>query len=62
MIHTPPQVKGLIFDCDCTLADTMPIHWKAWHETFSAYGKTCPQAFLERCMGIPSAEIVSLYN
>jgi beta-phosphoglucomutase-like phosphatase (HAD superfamily) len=62
MIHIPPQVRGLIFDCDGTLADTMPTHWKAWHETFAAYGKTCPQAFLERCMGIPSAAIVRLYN
>ena len=62
MIHIPPQVKGLIFDCDGTLADTMPTHWKAWHETLAAYGKTCPQAFLERCMGIPSVRIVSLYN
>jgi beta-phosphoglucomutase-like phosphatase (HAD superfamily) len=62
MIHVPSQVRGLIFDCDGTLADTMPTHWKAWHETFAAYGKTCPQAFLERCMGIPSAEIVRRYN
>jgi beta-phosphoglucomutase-like phosphatase (HAD superfamily) len=62
MIHVPPQVRGLIFDCDGTLADTMPTHWKAWHETFAAYGKTCPQAFLERCMGIPSVGIVRLYN
>lgn len=62
MIHVPPQVRGLIFDCDGTLADTMPTHWKAWHETFAAYGKTCPQAFLDRCMGIPSVGIVRLYN
>jgi beta-phosphoglucomutase-like phosphatase (HAD superfamily) len=62
MIHVQPQVRGLIFDCDGTLADTMPTHWKAWHETFAAYGKTCPHAFLVRCMGIPSREIVRLYN
>src|SRR5262245_60125602 len=23
-------IRGLIFDCDGTLADTMPFHWKAW--------------------------------
>jgi len=22
---------GLIFDCDGTLADTMPLHWRAWN-------------------------------
>ena len=62
LIHVPPQIKGLIFDCDGTLADTMPIHWAAWHETFAAYGKTCPQGFLERHAGIPVVEIVRLYN
>ncbi len=24
------NIKGLIFDCDGTLADTMPLHWHAW--------------------------------
>ena len=24
------EIKGLIFDCDGTLADTMPLHWYAW--------------------------------
>ncbi len=24
------NIKGLIFDCDGTLADTMPLHWRAW--------------------------------
>ena len=24
------MIKGLIFDCDGTLADTMPLHWHAW--------------------------------
>ena len=26
----PSHIKGLIFDCDGTLADTMPLHWRAW--------------------------------
>ena len=30
---TPPtkQYKGYIFDCDGTLADSMPLHLKAWN-------------------------------
>ena len=24
------MIHGLIFDCDGTLADTMPLHWRAW--------------------------------
>jgi endonuclease/exonuclease/phosphatase family metal-dependent hydrolase len=26
----PTPVQALIFDCDGTLADTMPLHWRAW--------------------------------
>src|SRR5664279_3886354 len=29
---------GFIFDCDGTLADSMPLHFKAWRTAFSAYG------------------------
>ena len=25
--------EGFIFDCDGTLADTMPLHYRAWTET-----------------------------
>ena len=25
--------RGIIFDCDGTLADTMPLHWLAWQKT-----------------------------
>ena len=27
--------RGLIFDCDGTLADSMPVHWQAWTNTFA---------------------------
>jgi beta-phosphoglucomutase family hydrolase len=30
--------RALIFDCDGTLADTMPLHWLAWRETTEACG------------------------
>ena len=31
MTHTNHfEPRGLIFDCDGTLADTMPLHWRAW--------------------------------
>ena len=26
------EFQAIIFDCDGTLADTMPLHWKAWQE------------------------------
>ena len=27
-----PKAKGLIFDLDGTLLDSMPLHYEAWHE------------------------------
>jgi beta-phosphoglucomutase family hydrolase len=31
-------IDAIIFDCDGTLADTMPVHYEAWQETMSDYG------------------------
>ncbi len=33
---------GAIFDCDGTLADTMPLHYRAWRETLDAVGAPLP--------------------
>jgi beta-phosphoglucomutase-like phosphatase (HAD superfamily) len=30
IIEVPEYIKGLIFDCDGTLVDSMPLHMKAW--------------------------------
>ncbi|MDQ2695942.1 MAG: beta-phosphoglucomutase family hydrolase [Pseudomonadota bacterium] len=62
MIVIPPHVKALIFDLDGTLADTMALHYEAWHEAFAAVGASCPQEFLERLSGVPTHGIVALFN
>lgn len=37
---------GLIFDCDGTLADTMPLHDASWRKTFAEYGlSVTPEEF-----------------
>jgi len=28
--HSMLEIQGIIFDCDGTLADTMPTHYRAW--------------------------------
>ena len=39
--------KGLIFDCDGTLDDSMPLHMKAWEEAFQVLeDKTVPCSLL----------------
>ena len=62
MISVLPGIEGLIFDCDGTLADTTPIHIKAWCDTFADYGFRCPEAFLHSVKGMPAGRIVERFN
>ena len=62
LITVSSNIQGLIFDCDGTLADTMPIHYKAWCDTFVAYGYECPLSFIEHIQGMPAVKIVENYN
>lgn len=36
----PARYAGFIFDCDGTVADSMPLHFQAWHAAFTACGAT----------------------
>ncbi|MEZ2410569.1 HAD family hydrolase [Bosea sp. RCC_152_1] len=45
----PADAEALIFDCDGTLVDTLPIYAGAWAHGFMASGKTMDRAwYLER--------------
>ena len=57
-----PDTRGLIFDCDGTLADTMPLHMEAWCETFADYGEECPYEFVNSLKGTSAEKIVALFN
>ncbi len=61
----PTKYDGFIFDCDGTLADTMPLHYQAWSETLTAkLGRTSD--FTEKMFyhfgGMPAREIVARLN
>ncbi len=34
----PPLPRVVIFDCDGTLVDSMPMHYRSWLDAFAAYG------------------------
>ncbi|MFO1423059.1 MAG: HAD family phosphatase [Candidatus Competibacteraceae bacterium] len=61
-LAVPSWVRGLIFDCDGTLVDTLPLHYTAWEETFAALGLACPLELLMRHNGKPTDWIVARYN
>jgi beta-phosphoglucomutase family hydrolase len=49
---------GLIFDCDGTLADTMPLHYVAWRETLARYHMDFPEDLFYSMGGFPSWIVV----
>jgi len=61
-IDVPDFIKGLIFDCDGTLVDSMPFHMKAWEHVITAGGGPWDFEFIFSKKGMPEAEIVALYN
>lgn len=55
---------AIIFDCDGTLADTMPLHYKAWRQVLDGAGQ--PTLFPEEQFyawgGVPAREILIRLN
>lgn len=56
----PAHIKGLIFDCDGTLADTMPSHWRAWQMITEKYKLEFPQDRFYALGGVPSRDILKM--
>jgi beta-phosphoglucomutase-like phosphatase (HAD superfamily) len=52
--------QAIIFDCDGTLTDSMPVHFLAWHETMTAYGVDFPEDRFYALGGMPSDQIIRL--
>lgn len=65
MIHSNPafpkrNYSAIIFDCDGTLTDSMPLHYVAWSRTLSRYGVSFPEDRFYALGGMPSKQIVCL--
>ena len=56
----PPGTLGLIFDCDGTLADTMPAHYKAWLAMLGRFNIPFPEPRFYAMGGMPTAQIIRL--
>ena len=50
--------EGLIFDCDGTLADTMPLHWRAWQIVTQKHGLHFPMDRFYAYGGVPTRDIL----
>lgn len=56
------DIRGLIFDFDGTLADTMPLHWEAWKVLADRHRFQFSEERLYAMAGIPSREIIGTLN
>ncbi len=52
--------RGIIFDCDGTLADTMPLHWQAWQKIAQRYRLDFPRDRFYALGGVPTRDILKM--
>lgn len=52
------HAQALIFDCDGTLADTMPLHWQSWNCISERHGFFFPESRFYQLGGVPSVDIL----
>ncbi|QEL20239.1 HAD family hydrolase [Limnoglobus roseus] len=63
MNWTPqPGTQALIFDCDGTLADTMPIHFRAWTAMLTRHGIAFTEKRFYELGGMPTNRIIRLLS
>jgi len=53
---------GYIFDCDGTIADTMPLHFQAWDRAMRELGGIFPEDLFYSWGGKPTLQIVGELN
>ena len=59
LLELPPgPFAAYLFDCDGTIADSMPLHYRAWTEALAPYGCTFPEALCYAWGGRPVADIL----
>jgi beta-phosphoglucomutase-like phosphatase (HAD superfamily) len=60
--HRLSHPRGIIFDCDGTLADTMPLHWRAWQVITMRHGLRLPEDRFYSLGGVPSRDILRILS
>jgi HAD superfamily hydrolase (TIGR01509 family) len=58
----PGTFKAYLFDCDGTIADSMPLHYVAWNRALSEWNCEFREELFYAWGGMPLADIVSALN
>jgi HAD superfamily hydrolase (TIGR01509 family) len=54
--------KAYLFDCDGTIADSMPLHYVAWNSILTEYGASFPERLFYAWGGRPIRDILDTLN
>lgn len=61
-IVVDPKARGLIFDLDGTIADTMPVHFAVYRNILRQYGVEFTPAVFDTLAGVPAIETFEKLN
>ncbi|MET8754537.1 HAD family phosphatase [Streptomyces sp. NPDC004667] len=63
IIPLPPgEFRAYLFDCDGTIADSMPLHHRAWTQALDEWNCTFPEDLFYAWGGRPVADIIASLN
>lgn len=54
--------RAYLFDCDGTIVDSMPLHYRAWSQSLAQWGCTFDEELFYAWGGKPAREIISDLN
>jgi HAD superfamily hydrolase (TIGR01509 family) len=54
--------RAYLFDCDGTIVDSMPLHYRAWKQALGQWGCEFPEELFYAWGGKPVGEIISELN
>ncbi|WP_420239349.1 HAD family hydrolase [Telmatobacter bradus] len=54
--------RAYLFDCDGTIVDSMPLHYRAWSRALGMWGCTFDEALFYAWGGKPASEIIADLN
>jgi len=58
--HHLPHPRAIIFDCDGTLADSMPLHWRAWDAIARRHGLAFSEQRFYSLGGVPARDVLKM--
>ena len=56
------EFHAYLFDCDGTIADSMPLHYVAWRDALAVWNCSFSEELFYSWAGLPVAKIISLLN